>query len=389
MNEELSAILRLRECLIVVGMSTTVRYNYRLRPGVQAERVLLADWGRTRWLWNELVAAKKDRSRRLLKGTDLTAARAANSWLREGGQDPQSAVIYNFKPKTARQIKKKHSLPSIAYSANGFSIREGRLRLAKCPAIPVVWHRELPNEPSSVRVYRDSLGHWYASFVVEVEDEQLPATGNSVGIDWGVSTIATASDPAYDLESPVYGLKAAKELAKYQRRMARRAPSRGQAGSRRYKHAKLQTARTHKKVARQRLHTTRVWAKKVVANNDVIAVEDFKPKFLTKSTMARKAADNAIGITKTELISRAERAGRIVVIVPPAYTTMTCSSCGTRAKNRLSLSERTFVCESCGLIEGRDRNAARVILAQGETLLASAETVRQGSLPSGELDLAS
>lgn len=370
-------------------MSTTLRYNYRLRPGAQALAVLNAEWGRTRWLWNELVDAKRNPKRRLLKSTDLTAARAAKGWLREGGQDPQAYVLYNFNPKTARKRKKKGELPSIAYSINGFNIKGGRLRLAKCPPIPVVWHRELPSEPTSVRVYQDSLGDWYASFVVQVEDEQLPATGNKVGIDWGISTIVTASDPVFDLEAPEYGKNGAVALAKYQRRMARRRPARGQAGSKGYKKAKLDAARAAKKVARQRQHTARVWAKNVVANNDVIAVEDFKPKFLAKSRMARKAADNAIATTKQELVSRAQRAGRTVVMVPPAYTTMTCSECGTRAKSRLGLGERIFACHSCGLVLGRDRNAARTILAQGETLLASAETVRQVPLPSGELDLAS
>lgn len=371
-------------------MSTTVRYNYRIRPGAQALAVLNADWDRVRWIWNQAIDAKRDRNRRLLKGSDLTAARAKLDWLREGGQNQQSQVLYNFNPKTAKRRKsKKRDLPSIEYTTRGFSIRDGRLRLSKCPPIPVVWHRELPSEPSSVRVYRDPLGHWYASFVVQVEDEQLPATGNKVGIDWGVSTIATASDERFDLEAPEYGKRAAAQLAKYQRRASRRQPKRGQAGSRRYKAAKHQVAKVAKKVARQRQHTARQWAREVVAAHDVIAIEDFKPKFLAKSHMARKAADNAISFTKQELVSRAKRAGRTVVMVPPAYTTMTCSECGTRAKSRLGLGERIFACETCGLVLGRDRNAARTILAHGETTLASAETVRQCPLPSGELDLAS
>jgi len=370
-------------------VSTTLRYNYRLRPGAQALAVLNADWNRVRWIWNQAIDAKRDRNRRLLKGSDLTAARAKLDWLREGGQNQQAQVLYNFNPTTARKRKsRKRDLASIEYTTRGFSIRDGRLRLSKCPPIPVVWHRELPSAPTSVRVYQDSLGDWYASFVVQAEDEQLPATGDKVGIDWGVTTIATASDPAFDLEAPEYGKRAAARLARYQRRMVRRQPKRGHAGSRRFKAAKRQAARTHKKVARQRQHTARVWAKNVVAANDVIAVEDFKPKFLARSTMARKASDNGTAIAKSELVSRAQRAGRTVVIVPPAYTTMTCSECGTRAKSRLGLGERIFACETCGLVLGRDRNAARTILAQGETLLASAEDVRQVPLPSGELLLA-
>jgi putative transposase len=112
----------------------------------------------------------------------------------------------------------------------------------------------------------------------------------------------------------------------------------------------------------------------------VLAVEDFKPKFLAKSRMARKSADGAIGATKATLIEYAQRAGRKVVLVPPAYTTMTCSGCGARAKSRLLLSQRVFVCESCGTTCDRDRNAARVILDRAGLNPAGAEAVRHTDL---------
>jgi putative transposase len=82
--------------------------------------------------------------------------------------------------------------------------------------------------------------------------------------------------------------------------------------------------------------------------------------------MARKAADSAIGAAKRALIERGMRAGRKVVLVPPAYTTMTCSDCLAIAKQRLGLAERIFRCEYCGHTADRDRNAARVILAVAE-----------------------
>jgi len=97
--------------------------------------------------------------------------------------------------------------------------------------------------------------------------------------------------------------------------------------------------------------------------------------------MARKAADAAIGAAKRELIERGVRAGRKVVLVPPAYTTMTCSACDAIAKQRLGLAERTFRCEHCGHTADRDRNAARVILAMVDPNHASAEDVRHRSTP--------
>jgi putative transposase len=71
----------------------------------------------------------------------------------------------------------------------------------------------------------------------------------------------------------------------------------------------------------------------VVGNHDVIAVEDFRPKFLAESTMARKAADAAIGATKAALIEMGRKHGRDIRPVHPAHTTMDCAHCMTRAKH--------------------------------------------------------
>ena len=260
-------------------------------------------------------------------------------------------------------------------------MREGRLILPKGVSVPVVWSRDLPSEPTSVRVYRDSLGHWYASFVVRREVEPAPEVSGSIGIDWGVSTTATTTDPAYDLPHVGHRKRSAAELAKAQRKMARRARPRGHAQSKGYQRAKREAAKVAKTAQRRNTHAGRVWSQKVVANHQTIAIEDFHPKFLAKSTMARKASDAAASTVKRTLIEYAVRAGRKVVLVQPAYTTMTCSGCFARAK-RLMLDERTFSCQACGLVEDRDRNAARTILAVAERGHTSVESVRQSVPPS-------
>ena len=375
----------------------TVRYTYRLRPGRQAEAALFAEWGRCRYLWNEAVHQQRTRrpASRGRLGKLLTEARRANGWLRDGWQNTQAetlntyalALDHSFKLKgrgRPRPKRRKVDLPSLAFTRNGFTIKAGRLCLPKGTTVPVVWSRELPSEPSSVRVYQDALGYWYASFVVTREPVPAPEADGSVGIDWGVTTTATATDPAYDLPYGGHRKRCAAELAKAQKRMARRRRQRGQVPSHGYRRARREAAKLHKKAARQNIHTARVWARRVVDNHQTIAVENFRGKFLAKSNMARKAADAAITATKQELIERGTRAGRKVVLVPPAYTTMTCSRCFARAKRRLKLDERIFRCESCGHTADRDRNAARVILAMAERGHAGADDVRQlPRLPSG------
>ena len=369
-----------------------MRYTYRLRPGAAAERALLQEWGRCRWLWNEAVHQQKTaRKPTFCKlSTLLTEARGRLEWLREGSQVAQQQMLrtymlaldHSFKVKGRRMPvikRRKTALPSLEYTIRGFSVRAGRLCLAKGVTVPVVWSRDLPSEPSSVRVYRDSLSHWYASFVVTRETGPAPDAAGSIGIDWGVTTTATTTDPAYDLPYGGHRKRCAAELAKTQRRMARRRRQRGQAPSNGYRRARRDAAKRHKKAARQNTHAARVWARQVVNNHQTIAVEDFKPLFLAKSTMARKAADAAIGAAKRELIERGKRAARKVVLVPPAYTTMTCAECGTRAKERLTLAERTFRCLDCGNAADRDRNAARTILAMAERGHAGADDVRHAS----------
>jgi len=124
----------------------SVRYTYRLRVSRTAEALLLAEWDRDRWVWNECVA----RSRALRRAgetcgparldKDLTKARSVNGWLAEGSSVPQQQTIRDFGAARAVAIKdisnrlpmkqrrgfprfKKKALarPSMNYTRNGFS----------------------------------------------------------------------------------------------------------------------------------------------------------------------------------------------------------------------------------------------------------------------------
>ncbi|MGW3607354.1 RNA-guided endonuclease InsQ/TnpB family protein [Micromonospora sp. NPDC005161] len=367
----------------------TVRYTYRLRPGATATAALLAEWGRCRFLWNEAVHQQKIGAKPTFGGLSkmLTEARARNVWLRDGSQVVQQQALrtyagalrhsFTVKGRGRPTVKtRKRSLPSMEYTLRGFTVADGRLRLAGGILVPVVWSRDLPSPPTSVRVYQDSLGHWYASFVVRREVAATPAVSGAIGIDWGVKTTATTTDARFDLPHLGHRKRCAAELAKAQRKMSRRRRPNGHGQSNGYRRAKRAAAKLHKKSARQNSHDSRQWAKRIVDHHQVIAVEDFKPTFLARSTMARKAADAAIGAAKRELIQQGMRAGRKVVLVPPAYTTMTCSSCAARAKQRIGLNVRVFECAACGFTACRDLNAARTILATVERDRAGADDVR-------------
>ncbi|MFF2779850.1 RNA-guided endonuclease InsQ/TnpB family protein [Streptomyces sp. NPDC058052] len=398
--------------MATTGAVTTVaghaRYTFRLRVSSAARAGLAAEWARCRWVWNECVAVSR-KVHSLNQSAEhtitcgpaqldkmLTTARRSTAWLRAGASVPQQQIIRDFAGSRAKALKdikagrpvrhrsgmprvkrKRDALPTLNYTQRGFRLKDGRLCLAGGIVLTVVWSRDLPSAPSSVRVYQDSLGHWYCSFVVPAMTEALPATGRAIGVDWGVKETATTTSDAHDLPHARHGKTAEQRLARYQRMMARRATPKNRPDTAGYRKARKAAAKLHKKIARQRQDTGRKWAKKVVRDFDHLAVEDFHPKFLARCrTMSRKAADAAIAATKTALIDMARKHGRTVHLVHPAHTTMDCARCGARTKHALPLSERTYTCTACGAVSPRDKNSAHVMLVRAGLDPAGADLVR-------------
>jgi putative transposase len=70
---------------------------------------------------------------------------------------------------------RKDHRQSFRLTRNGFHVHpDGRLFVAKVGLVRVRWSRDLPNEASSVTVIREPDGHFYASFVVDVDATPLP-----------------------------------------------------------------------------------------------------------------------------------------------------------------------------------------------------------------------
>ncbi|MGH9072547.1 MAG: RNA-guided endonuclease InsQ/TnpB family protein [Acidimicrobiales bacterium] len=129
--------------------------------------------------------------------------------------------------------------------------------------------------------------------------------------------------------------------------------------------AKQATARVAAKVADQRVDFHHKAARELVAIYDRIGVEDLGVKNLSAKGGRHKAglnasiADAGWAGFRTVLAWQATKAGKTVAVLRARDTTQRCSSCGARAKPRIELSDRVYRCRACGLVDDRDRNAAR------------------------------
>jgi len=105
-------------------------------------------------------------------------------------------------------------------------------------------------------------------------------------------------------------------------------------------------------------------ARALVMSNDVIAYEDLRVRNMVKNRHLAKSISDAGWRTFVSWLDYlAQVYGKVVVAVPPHYTSQDCSRCGERVKK--ALSERTHVCPRCKTTLDRDHNAARNILALG------------------------
>jgi len=86
--------------------------------------------------------------------------------------------------------------------------------------------------------------------------------------------------------------------------------------------------------------------------------------------LSKSVHDVGWGSFLNKLQYKAEEAGIAIVKVDPRNTTQMCSQCGHIPEEKLTLADRVYTCEKCGLILDRDHNAALNILRLGLSLQA-------------------
>ena len=213
-------------------------------------------------------------------------------------------------------------------------------------------------------------GRWQVSFLVRYQVEARPQkhgharVGGAVGVDLGVARLATLSRPidgVTDRDGHVPNPRPlARQLDKLKdldRRLARCSD-----GSKNRVKLVRRRARLHGRVTKTRATAQHLLANELAARFDLVGIEDLNVKGMTHNRpLARALADAGLGQLATIITTECTDRGTPVVKVGRFYpSSKTCSNCGT-VTAKLSLSQRTFDCTTCGTHIDRDVNAARNI----------------------------
>jgi len=363
------------------------RWTFRAYPTPEQAEHLAQTFGCCRLVYNGMLAA---RTMAFQRGERLTYA-GSDKKLTALKHDPEMAFLNDVSAVPLQQAlrhlqtaftnffamrsayptfkKKGRTRDSATYQRNAFQFNRvsQRLTLAKLGVLTLRVSRCVEVDPSTVTVSRHPSGRYYVSMVVEVQPVKRIKTGLSVGIDFGVSRLATLST-GETIPNPTHLFHRTALLARAQRRLSRKTK-----GSNRRQEQARRVARLHEKIADARRDSLHKLSTMLARRFDIIYVEDLNLRGMTQNhCLARSLSDASIG-TAIRLIEG--KADAVVKIDRWFPSSKLCAACG-HLLDTLSLSVRQWTCPRCGIEHDRDVNAARNILAVGQTVSARGGGVR-------------
>ena len=262
-------------------------------------------------------------------------------------------------------------LPDTPKISKKLEIRSDLKKYLKIPNLGFVKMREelrFRGRINGVTISRKGK-KYFASFSVEIDDAEYDRThkpyshnGYGVGIDVGIGSFAVLSN-GIKVFAPKPLEKEARKLVKLSRQLSKKQHPKTKgdatAKSANYRKASLKLSELHRHISDIRLDFENKLSTAIVRSIDYIAIEDLNVSGMARNRrIARAVSDASFYEFRRQLTSKAAHMKKIIVTADRFYpSSKTCSVCGSRKKD-LKLSEREFICPSCGARLDRDYNAS-------------------------------
>ncbi len=372
-------------------------FKFRFYPNLAQRLELAQTFGCTRYVYNWALALRTNsyyQDQVSLSYTDTSNALTKlkkdpeKPWLKKVSAVPLqqglrhlNTAFKNFfagRNKYPR-FKKKNHRQSAHYAPNAFKWVDGKLTLAKMSQpLKIRWSRHFTGQPKSVTISKDPSNRYFVSFLVEEELEQWQPENQKIGIDLGIKDVVVASN-GFASGNPKHYQKYQARLKTLQRRLARKKKG----SNNRYK-ARLKVAKLHAKITDCRLDFLHKLSTKLVSESQAIYTETLAVKnMMANHKLAKAIGDCGWGEFLRQLEYKCKWHDRQLGAIDRWFpSSKRCNPCGY-ILDKLPLNVREWVCPSCNNLNLRDKNAAKNILAVGQTVFAC------GSSSGEEIDLLS
>ena len=252
------------------------------------------------------------------------------------------------------KFKSKRDINSVSFPQH-IKVIGKKLRVPKVGDIRIKLHRSLP-EFKTVTIKKNKIGHWYASFVVEVNelsaiDIKSTTSNKIIGLDMNAHSVDLSDGTAF--KSPRPNIRFKKKTRHIQRKISRAQKSSRNRQKLIYQLNKIEIKKTN--IRRNFIHQI---SRKIANSYDLISMETLDIKSMKKHHWTAIAVqDNQWSQLFNFIEYKARLLGKHAVRINQYLpSTKTCSRCGD--KQDISINTRIYDCKSCGSNIPRDLNSA-------------------------------
>ena len=374
-------------------------YKYRIYPSTEQKEFFAKCFGCVRFFYNKSLSDVNDiyKTTGKFKNITPTSYKEDYPFLKEVDSLALSNAQLNRNTAFKAFFSHRSSFPKFKSKRNDQSYttnNQGSVKISdnnryisipKCQRIRIKMHRLFEGIIKSITVSRTTDNKYYMSLLVETEVEALEPVKKMIGLDLGIKDLIVDSD-GKKYKNHKYLTKSQSKLAKEQRKLSRMVK-----GSHNRNKQRIKIAKIHKKIQNQRNDYLHKLSRKIIDENQVIALEDLKVKDMEQNNkLARNISDASWSRLVTMLIYKANWYGRTIVEVPKDYpSSQLCHACGYKNSITKDLTIRKWTCPKCGSIHDRDINAARNILSKGIKILTKDGTHPDSLFMLGSLESSS
>ena len=263
------------------------------------------------------------------------------------------------------QFRKKGKDDRFSLTNDQFKIIGRKIKIPNLGWVKMTENLRHQGKILSAKVFKKA-NKWFVSIAVELDKVILPKpkTGKSVGIDLGITDLATLSDG-----TKIGAPKPLKSKLKKLQRLSKQL-SRKQQGSANREKAKTKLSRLHLKISNIRKDFLHKLTTNLVKSYDIICLENLNVQGMIKNRkLSRAISDLGFYELKRQLVYKANQWGKQVKELNRFYpSSKTCSNCSYKLES-LSLSTRYWTCPNCNTNHDRDINASINILNQADKVL--------------------
>lgn len=285
------------------------------------------------------------------------------TWLLEVNSQSLQQAVVNLNTAYTNFFKGDAEFPKFKSKRRGsqsFKITkntillDGFISIPKFKPIKSVIHRTIDGKIKSSTISKTPTGKYFASVLFETT-EVAPSKpkiteANTIGIDLGIKDFAITSN-GEKFANPKFLKKSISKLKFVQRKYSKY----------KGKRTKQKLALLHEKVANQRSNFLHQITKKLVVENQTIALEDLNVSGMIQNhKLAQSIQDVSWGKFYRFIEYKAEWYGANIIKIGRFEPSSRMSDCG-QVNKELTLKERVWTCSNCKRTYDRDIQAAKNI----------------------------